>query len=830
MQDRKFRILKRDRPPYLQYGLVSLGIVFLVFTMLAANLNNEIQNKNQLNTVYARMIEGSITRTLESVENSLFPLLMELNEIETTPSDLENLKKRISNQIFFAPHIRQIVVLKNEQPIFDSNHLSKGEVDLSKLNFPQQEVSHYSVNLRIGNRVKGRFLPIKGETVSPHNNRNLIPIHLQRQFIDRVGQYSILVAVNASHIERIFKRLDVGNLDEHHLMRLDGHHLLQQDHLSRYDHIHAALSKLVDDGRDETTIEIKKHGFLTYHAAMRLSPKYPMAIVVSADHIHTARIWVQNNKHLILALGLATVAILVFVFFLYLDFHRNRRLRKEVQLLSTAVHQSPVTILITDRDGIIQYANTAFETVFGYKEKDWAGRTPGMLKSGHSNDEVYKDLWDTIRQGQPWQGEFLNKTKSNDLIPTTSAISPVIDEDGNFTHIVGILADISTQKALQEKAQEASRLAKKANEAKSNFLATMSHELRTPMTGIRGIISLLRSQDISSEEAQMFLKDLDQSSNALMFLLNDILDLSKIEAGKLQIEHIACNPAEIITTILHLFQDNADHKSIAITTNAENYKNIWIKTDSLRLHQIISNLLSNSIKFTQQGQIDVHMNVRELYDDQLELEISVHDTGIGMSEDQLDKIFAPFTQADSSTTRKYGGTGLGLTITKQLCELLEGHIRVVSKVGKGTSFIVTLKVEKTSPPEDNTLEKVNFSSLNILLAEDNPINIKVISTILKRKGHKVTCAPNGKVAVSQAAQQPFDVILMDMHMPEMDGMDATRIIRESSPVNQNTPILALTADAFPEHHLKYKECGINDIITKPVKWDQLEQSIARHLK
>jgi len=810
--------------------MVAIGILILVCAMLFTNLGNEIKNRNQLSTVYARMIEGTITRTLESVENSLFPLLMELNEEATSPTDLDALKKRVGNLTFFAPHIRQMVIIKDGETVFDSNQRAKGPVDLSQLNFPRHEISHYSVNLRIGDTISGRFLPIVGETAQTSSRRSLIPIHLQRQFVNRMGSYSILVAINAAHIERIFKRLDLESLDEYHLMRLDGFHMLHDDELSLRNQTHDALQKMISDGRDEITLEVKNKGPLTYHSAMRLSPKYPLAVVISADHVTTAKLWLRDNRQLIFALCLATVAILVAVFFLYLDFHRNRRLRKEVQLLSTAVHQSPVTILITDRDGVIQYANNAFEVVYGYGEKDWTGMTPGILKSGHAKDAVYKDLWATLKEGNPWQGEFLNKTKSGALIPTTSAISPVIDEDGNFTHIVGILADISAQKALQEKAQEASRLAEKANEAKSNFLATMSHELRTPMTGIRGIINLLRSQEITSEEAQVFLKDLDQSSNALLFLLNDILDLSKIEAGKLQIEHLACNPSETISTVLHLFKDNADNKRIALTSNADKYQDVWVHTDNLRLRQIISNLLSNAIKFTPEGQVDVHMDVRDLISEELELEISVHDTGIGMSEEQLAKVFAPFTQADSTTTRKYGGTGLGLTITKQLCELLGGNVTVTSEVGKGTVFTIVLKMEKALPPEDKTVEEIDFGSLKILLAEDNPINIKVISTTLNRKGHEVTCAQNGKIAVSRAAQQKFDVILMDVHMPEMDGMDATRIIRESSPYNQDTPIMALTADAFPEHHKKFKEIGINDVITKPVKWDSFEQTIARHLK
>ncbi|WP_417794451.1 ATP-binding protein [Terasakiella pusilla] len=830
MQDQKFRILKSNRPPIIRYILVSIGIVALALAMLFANFANEVRNRNTLNDVYARMIEESITRTLESVENSLFPILMELNEDENSPVNLHLLEKKIRNLIFFAPHIRQLIVLKNNIAVYDTNRTAKGVPDLSHLDFPERKNNHYSVSLTIGKTTQGRFLPIEGEDIPTNSHRQLIPVKLERQFLNRIGAYSFIVALNASHIERMFQRLDLNQLDGYNLLALDGTSMLLGEHHYEEAFIQSTLEKVLQQGRDEITAVDYSYKIPMRHAAIRLSSKYPLAVVIASEHHETAAVWFDDNRQLIFALCSATLLIVAAAFFLLMDYHRNRRLRKEVQLLSTAVHQSPVTILITDKHGTIEYANTALKDVYGYDPEDWIGRTPAILKSGLSDEKLYNTLWSHVRKGMPWQGEFINKTKSGKLVPTTTAVSPVIDEDGNFTHIVGIIADITAQKQLQEKAQEASRQARKANEAKSNFLATMSHELRTPMTGIRGIINLLRTQDVGPQETKNFLEDLDKSSNALLLLLNDILDLSKIEAGKLQIESRPCNPAEIIKTVLHLFKDAADTKNIVLTTNADTCKDEWVLCDTLRLRQIVSNLLSNAVKFTEVGQVDAHMEVVHKNDKTSLISIQIIDTGIGMTPDQTKNIFEPFTQADSSTTRKYGGTGLGLTITKQLCELLGGTISLESQHGVGTTFSVSIPLPTASAPAAEENDQSTLRALNILLAEDNAINRKVLSTTLRQKGNTVDSAENGKVAVSHAAQRRYDLILMDMQMPEMDGMDATKVIRASSPYNQNTPIIALTADAFPEHHKRFKELGINDVITKPVKWDTFESTIKRHLK
>ena len=315
-----------------------------------------------------------------------------------------------------------------------------------------------------------------------------------------------------------------------------------------------------------------------------------------------------------------------------------------------------------------------------------------------------------------------------------------------------------------------------------------------------------------------------------MMLLNDILDLSKIEAGKLTTEITTCNPAKIIQNIKHLFHDLCDQKGVKITDNSDDFENQWVKTDGLRLRQIISNIVSNAVKFTENGYIDIQISILKITSEKSTLRIIITDSGIGMNEEQLKSVFDPFTQADTSTTRKYGGTGLGLTITKQLCELLKGRLDVKSQLDHGSTFTIDLPVFQALAPEHTKNTTHIYNELSILLAEDNPINQKVVTAMLQKNGHDVDIADNGKIAVEIANHKKCDVILMDMQMPEMGGLEATSIIRNQSNYNQDTLVLAFTADAFPEHHREFGKLGIKDVITKPFKWHDLEQKLAEHLE
>jgi len=796
--------------------------------MLWTSFQASVAEREKLSQLYARMFESSLTRMVEAVENNLYAILQDI-ALEDDLNDLSVYQRRIGNLIRFAPHIRQVVLLKNGDTVYDSNTRSAGPVDFDRISFNKNVQNTLSLGINIGETLNGRFLPEKGQPPEMRSHRQLIPLYLEGVTDDDQTTYGVLVGLNAHYLKRMFRNTDLSDQDHYYLLRADGKQLLSKDRALNHDQILSAAVNSFQQGRDEYNLQRRNGLWPLSKTTIRLSAKYPLAVAVSVNHGATFDVWFSENRTLIIALCGTTFAVLFIAFWLYMDLQRSKLLRKEVQLLSSAVHQSPVSFLITDRDGRIEYANPTFEKIYGYTRDEYYHQRPSIIKSGQTDERLYKILWATLNKGRPWHGEFVNKTKDGTLIPTSTAISPVINEDGSCDYLVGAMLDISEQKVLQEKALQASHEARLASEAKSNFLATMSHELRTPMTGMQGIIELLKSEDCTVRQQHELLEDLEKSSSALMMLLNDILDLSKIEAGKLEVETAACNPSEIVRNVVHLFKESAFGKDVALTSNARVHANTWVKTDALRLRQIVSNLVSNAIKFTEEGRVKVEMQITPLAPGKVMVQIAVKDTGIGLSPDQLDHVFDPFTQADTSTTRKYGGTGLGLTITRQLCHLLGGRLKAQSELGAGSSFIVEIPMDAAPVPQQTDCQPQEVKSLKILLAEDNPINQKVVSTLLRKKGHVVEIAANGREAVEKVGNHAFDVVLMDMQMPVMDGMEATLHIRNFDTHKRNTPIFAFTADAYSEHHGKYRDAGVNDVLTKPLKWDQFQAKLNDHL-
>jgi len=402
-------------------------------------------------------------------------------------------------------------------------------------------------------------------------------------------------------------------------------------------------------------------------------------------------------------------------------------------------------------------------------------------------------------------------------------------EDGQPRRMTGTHSDITRRKAMEEALRKAKQEAEDANRAKSEFLATMSHELRTPMMGIRGVLELLRDNEVVLEQERDLLDDLDESSRNLMILLDDILDLSKIEAGKLRLVRNVRAPSDIVRNVANLFAPSAQKKNIHLKINVADLDDYWCALDDIRFRQVVSNLVSNAVKFTDEGYVEVLLEVQKGEGGKDMINVAVRDTGIGIDEEYIATIFSRFSQADQSLSKKYGGTGLGLAISHELSEIMGGELMVESKVGKGSVFTLSLPVERTAKPVKNNNARTALEPLNILMAEDNLINQKVISAMLSKNGHAVTIASNGREAVEEAAKESFDLVLMDIQMPEMDGLEATREIRRTSGPNARKPVIAFTADAVKEHHEDFFKAGINSIIIKPVKFEDLNEEIARSI-
>ncbi len=392
------------------------------------------------------------------------------------------------------------------------------------------------------------------------------------------------------------------------------------------------------------------------------------------------------------------------------------------------------------------------------------------------------------------------------------------------------LKDLNTQLS-----QETHR-ADEENKAKTDFLSNMSHEIRTPMNGIMGMANLLSSTPLN-EDQEAFVRTIKDSSENLLVIINDILDYNKIIAGKIDLEIIEFSISKVVRNTLNLLSFRAKEKGLELRTAIDPQITDGIfKGDPYRLSQVLINLLGNSIKFTETGFVELDISIKDLTGKKCEVSFSVIDSGIGMAPEKLNTMFERFSQAEAGTTRKYGGTGLGLAITKQLVELHEGNLTVSSELEKGSTFTVTIPYEKVITEKrgasNNIVENLaNLENRKILLVEDNRVNQKVASLTLQKWGMKVSIAENGLEAIKQLEKEPFDLILMDLQMPEMNGFEATQYIRANSNLpNYKTPIVAMTASAMVNEKSKCFDAGMNGYLSKPFQIDDLYSTLVEYIK
>lgn len=366
-----------------------------------------------------------------------------------------------------------------------------------------------------------------------------------------------------------------------------------------------------------------------------------------------------------------------------------------------------------------------------------------------------------------------------------------------------------------------------ANQAKSAFLAMMSHELRTPMNGVLGMAYALKLGRLGARQAQQ-VDMLIRSGDGLMTILNDILDLSKIEAGKFELEEITFDLPELGQRAHDLWSEAASAKGVALFYDIEPAVPQWVKGDPTRLRQVVTNLISNALKFTESG--CVRLSIRTLAgpaDGVARVEIAVSDTGLGMTEEQASRLFKPFTQAEASVARKFGGTGLGLAICKQLSDLMGGDIRVETREGEGSTFRIALTFPLSEPPAAEALvNELDLTGSRVLVAEDNHVNQAVARAVLEAIGAVVEIADDGLEALEILRVQSFDAVLMDIHMPRMDGIEALRQIRSGEAGRADIPVLALTADAMAGEDSRLIKFGFNGVQPKPIRPGDLIRAIA----
>jgi PAS domain S-box-containing protein len=486
---------------------------------------------------------------------------------------------------------------------------------------------------------------------------------------------------------------------------------------------------------------------------------------------------------------------------------------------------------ITNKDGKILFVNENYVKISKYSYEELVGGNHQMVNSTFHPKEFMNNLWKTISKGNVWQDEIRNKAKDGSFYWLQMTIVPFLDDKGIPYQYVAISIDITKQKILSQElteakvfaelattiAEESRNNAEDAVKSKQQFLSNMSHEIRTPMNAIIGFTKVVLKTELTAKQKE-YLMAIKMSGDALIVLINDILDLAKVDSGKMTFEKTPFKLAFSITSMLHLFETKIQEKNLTQITNYDANIPEVLLGDPVRLNQIILNLVSNAVKFTNKGTITVSVNLLSQDDEKATIEFSVSDTGIGIKPTKISKIFENFQQATSTTSKLYGGTGLGLAIVKQLVEAQGGTIDIKTKVNKGSTFSFVLDFKKTTveavhEPEILELDS-SIKNTKILVVEDMELNQLLMKTLLDDFGFECDITANGKLAIEKLKTKTYDIILMDLQMPEMNGFEATEYIRKK--MKSEIPIIALTADVTTVDVEKCKAVGMNDYIAKPV--------------
>ncbi|TWU43503.1 Signal transduction histidine-protein kinase BarA [Novipirellula aureliae] len=505
--------------------------------------------------------------------------------------------------------------------------------------------------------------------------------------------------------------------------------------------------------------------------------------------------------------------------------------REDLETLSLVVSRSPIATLVMSDDGSIQWVNNAFVNLSGYSEAEVVGRRCDELLFGPSTDtKAVRRFHQSLRNGHEMQEDVMLYRRDGRTTWVDFRLIPIHDRDGKLSRWIGIQTDVTKRRQTEEALQAAKQSAEMGSRAKSEFLANMSHEIRTPLNAVVGMTELALATDLTSEQRD-YLQCVQSSADTLLDLLNDVLDVSKIEAGKMEIESVVFNIAELIRETLQALAVKAHEKNLELAVHMPMDIPPFMQGDPTRIRQVLFNLVGNAIKFTEHGEVVVEVEQQWATDDEVCLHFAIHDTGVGIPRERLRKIFESFTQVDSSMARRFGGTGLGLTITSELIRMMDGKIWVQSKLGKGSTFHVTMTLKSAQPPEAaaGAVDAEQLAGKTALVVDDNATNRRILDEMLKNWGVHTTLADgadNALVELSDATQagHPFDLILLDARMPRADGFQLAETIKNRQDLACGTVVMLSSADR-PNSAARCRQLGIETYLVKPVSASSLLEAI-----
>lgn len=579
---------------------------------------------------------------------------------------------------------------------------------------------------------------------------------------------------------------------------------------------HEDISVGIENKNDYLTSRLRRYGNDTFEATYLKKDGSQLPMEVNALHLSI------EGKDLYMAIAR--------------DISERKTAEKALQerehlykLLADNVHD---VIWTTDSTLIPQFVSPSFSKLTGLNDEP----AKQALFDQIIDRLPLIDSWEAatnLVNASPHHWESVIRLGDNKIIWVESIASPIPTQSNQFSGLIGVTRDISSRKKMIFELEKAKELAFKANKSKSAFLANMSHEVRTPMNGVIGMLQLLRMTNLDEEQVD-YVETAMASGESLLRIINDILDYSKLEAGKLKITPSEFNLREMVRTLVHSFQSSINPKKVTLEYLIADDLPERMIIDHIRLQQILYNLIGNAVKFTEEGDILLRIEVNnEIGGRQLELKFSISDTGIGLPTDINKTLFEPFTQIDSEKQRSIRGTGLGLSIVKSLVEQMGGKVELRRNMHGGTTAVFTiigafaLPGLKPSESTDTPILTSPIHRLSILVVEDEVINQQILQAILHKFGHRSTIAKNGEVALDILTRESFDIILMDVQMPGLDGLETTKIIRSNVRYShiRTIPIIALTAYAMAGDKDKCIECGMNSYLAKPVDVKNLELEI-----